>query len=120
MATKLRTILIMTARLSWLVALGLGVAWWAGATIPLHGHMTAGGLLALCLAGLGGLALRRSLVAAGSGAILLALVVPAAGMAQLQAVDYRLLVQVLHLAAALAAMGWAEWLAKRLRARPAA
>ncbi|WP_142850789.1 hypothetical protein [Telmatospirillum sp. J64-1] len=114
MKQRLPTIFIMSARLFGTVALILGIVYWATYSIPLHVHMAFGALFVLAAAGLAGLALGRAPKQAIL-TLLLALLVPVIGMAQLQGGESRWLLQVLHVAIALGAIAYSEIIAKRLR-----
>ncbi len=110
-----RKILLMSSRGVGLLALLSGAAFIAGAGIPLHAHMGLGGLLVLAVWGLAAIGVRRQPLLAVVAA-LVALLVPVLGMLQLMGPLFGslLLTQVLHVSLALAAMGAAEVLGKRL------
>lgn len=109
-------ILLMVARLSWLLALGAGVAFWLGWGVPLHAHMGLGGLMVLSLLGVALLGLsRRTGLALALAAV--AVLVPVLGMMQLMAplFDSRVLTQAVHVALGFCAIGLGEVLAKRMK-----
>lgn len=116
--TSARIPLIMAARLIGLVALGLGIAWWLGATLPLHVHMGAGGLFVLLLLGLAGLAWRAGGRGSAAIGVVLGLALPVIGMAQLSAGESRPVVQIVHVLVALVAIGWAERLSALVKRAP--
>lgn len=113
----LTTLLLVVVRIGGLLALLLGVGYVAGYAPPLQLHMTLGAVVVLALWGLAVAAL-RSAAALAVVAIAWGLAVPALGMAQLgpPLAGIPWLAQVLHVIAALGAMGLAEALAKRRRA----
>ena len=107
--------LLIVARTAAVAALVLGLMHWLGFGLPVHIHMACGGALVLALWGLAILTRRRagwlSLVA-----IVLGLVIPIIGMAQLGHAEMRGILQGLHLALGLGAAALAEMLAKRFGA----
>ncbi|MCT8267643.1 hypothetical protein NYQ83_10205 [Afifella sp. JA880] len=109
--------LIMAARVLALVALALGAAWWFGYyELPIHLHMTFGGLFVLIL---WALAFKVMPVSKGvaAGAFVLGLLLPVVGLAQLHMpiASAPWLLKLVHVVVALAAIGIAEAAAKRAK-----
>lgn len=118
MKKKTHTAAIMLVRLSTLLALLTGLAFWAGiGALPVHLHMTLGIVLVLCAWWLAGLGSRAQ---PGRAAVLalLALLVPVVGIMQLAGPLFGNLglTRVVHVVLALLTTGVAEMLNKRLRA----
>ncbi len=115
------TILVMTARLCGLIALGLGAAYWLQYEVPLHIHMAFGGLVVVALWGLA-LQIRRQSAWLALAAGLWGVFVPVLGILQLilpvalQMEEAQGVLRGLHVLVGLATIGFAEILAKRLRA----
>jgi len=114
-------ILLMVARLCWLLALGTGVAFWQGWGVPLHAHMGLGGLMVLSVLGIALLGLSRRTGLALALAVV-AVLVPVVGMMQLMAplFDSRTLTQLVHVALGFCAIGLGEVLVKRMKQGAAA
>lgn len=111
------TVLIMSARLSFLVALGAGGAFTLGADIPLQLHTSLGWLTAGIMLSIALLALWHRAMLTGALVLGAGLLVPLTGVMQLSGmfeVDMRLL-QGLHIAETLLALGLCEMAAKRIK-----
>ncbi|HEX7049840.1 MAG TPA: hypothetical protein VF188_06465 [Longimicrobiales bacterium] len=115
------TISSMLARLAGLTAVILGVVFWTGHGITLLPvHMVAGAVLVLAL---WTLAILGAVAGLPAGRVALAvvwgLVVPILGMTQTRLLPGSLhwLIQIVHLAIGMGAVGIADGLAKRIRAR---
>lgn len=121
MRNPLVLVLTMSARLSGLLALVLGAAYWGGFDIPLHVHMAVGLLLTLSLWGLAARVWTRGSALLAVVAWVWGIVVPALGLGQIHlsvylphAQSYWIL-HVLHVASGLGAIAFAEIMTKRLR-----
>jgi hypothetical protein len=109
--------------LSGISLVALGILFWSGRALALiPWHMLLGAVLVLCLWFLAGLALRAR-VSAGLVLLLLAwsLVMPVLGITQLQLLPGRhhWLIQALHLAVGVGAVGLGQMLARRLETQNA-
>lgn len=113
------TVFIMTSRACGLIALGTGIAYWMGYDVPLHLHMGIGVLLVLAVWGLAATARRQASGLALIGTICAALV-PLLGLMQVYMPigDTPAILQALHVAVAVSAIGLAEALAKQHEAAP--
>ncbi|WP_026379119.1 hypothetical protein [Afifella pfennigii] len=113
----LSRILTLAARGFGVVALVLGLFWWAGFyAVPLVAHMAAGWLFVLALFGLAAMALTRS-TAIAVVAFLAGALVPALGLAQqrMGLGEAQWLLWGGHVVVAILAIGLAEMVAKRAR-----
>jgi len=109
--------MLMAARLCALIALALGIAWWLGYYgMPIHLHMTVGGIFVLLLWALSLKAMNAAKGIAIAG-FLVGLAVPLVGYAQLTMAltDGQWLLRVVHALLAIAAIGLAEMAGKRAK-----
>ena len=121
---RLLLVLRILLRLSIVTQLVLGILFWTGHAYPLLPlHMAVGLVFVLSLWALTGLAAKRGapLPAVLTGVVLGLAVLGLGGMqTQLLPGDYHWVIRVLHLLLGMGTMGFAESLAKRIAAAPAA
>ena len=117
MSSSTSRILVMVVRLAWVVALVIGVLLLTGRDLGLAAHILPGSLVALSLLTLG-LAARATTPVPALIAIVVALLLPAAGLMQLTASDAAAhAFQGIHFLLALASIAFAEILGKKLRSQ---
>ena len=108
--------LVMIVRLCWVIALVIGLLLWSGKEISLAVHALPGAIVAFSLLFLGVKGFRVA-AAPAAVAVVVALLLPVLGIMQLGslAATTGALLPALHVVLALASIGLAEVLGKKLR-----